>query len=243
MRRLILIAIIGLTLAACQMKMEQATIVNEDGSGTITAFMGFDEEMMSLVGQDGTDPFEDLESDIPEGFTAERVTEGKFQGVRISGDFTSLEDFKDKAASLTQDGEGLEGDYSITREGDVFSFKADMQGFDMSDLGDASQFEGVDLAALFDISVSVKLPGEVKTHNADEVRSDGTLVWKLMAGGSPETFEATSELGGGGNTTMLLAIIGGVILLAAIAYLLTRKKGAPALDTTGSGPLDPPSVE
>jgi hypothetical protein len=110
----------------------------------------------------------------------------------------------------------------------------------------------------FSASVVVMMPGAVTSSNADEVRSDGALVWDLPITGGEVTIEATSDIGGGGTSNLLIIVIalilGLSIIAIVVATIMNRRRSERAvaeassahevtktaeLDMTGTD-LDPP---
>ncbi len=244
MRRLTLITVIGLMLTACQVKMDQSTVVNGDETGTISVFMGFDEELKNLMATSGEDPFEEAEANAPEGFTASRTTMGDFEGVVITGEFENLEKFAEMMEASNDSGDSaISGEYSITREGDIFTYRVDLDAMDMSDFGGDAGLEGMDLSTLFDITVSVKLPGKVTSNNADETSADGTLVWNINPTAGERVLQAQSDASASSSSNMIYYIIGAVVLLGLLAWFMTKKKDTDGVDTTDTGTLPPPPAE
>jgi flagellar biosynthesis/type III secretory pathway M-ring protein FliF/YscJ len=99
--------------------------------------------------------------------------------------------------------------------------------------------------------VIVTMPGTVTEHNADEVRSDGTLVWKIPFTGSTEIV-AASEFGSSSSSWILLIVLAVVIvgvIAAAVATIVSRRESKNAVaaaaashqsgdDADASGPVD-----
>jgi hypothetical protein len=125
---------------------------------------------------------------------------------------------------------------------------------DLGDAGDVAEFPG--FGDFFDgasFVVRVKLPGTQIDHNADEIASDGTMIWNVdllnppgtslfvqTEPGDPITGDADPEGGGvgddGGGSNTLLIVVLVVLALAAIAAALwwfSRKKSS-----AGDAPTD-----
>lgn len=83
----------------------------------------------------------------------------------------------------------------------------------------------------FSANVIVTMPGTVTEHDADEVRSDGTLVWKIPFTGSKE-INATSEFGSSSSSWILLIVLAVVIvgvIAAAVATIVSRRESKNAV--------------
>lgn len=126
---------------------------------------------------------------------------------------------------------------SIKRSGDTWTFSQELPSLSGEDFGSLT---GDDQAAGFasmsadqsSVTITVSLPGEVTDHNADEVRSDGTLVWTQQGidGGRTLTAESDATAGGGGGMTVILIVAGilaAALLVAVLAYIAMRKSEAP----------------
>ena len=240
---------LGAVGAGC-IRVEVAIRVNDDGSGTVTVLAAFDRDLMELAGDDFdlSELTEIDESELPPGASVEPYEEGDFVGVRVTAPFESGDDV---AASIDRlfagtggESEGLSGEdglfqrFVLEREGDRWRFEADIE-IDADDLTggtDSEQVGGALAQFLFqDASFVVRLalPGEVMEHNADEVGSDGELVWNIdIFGGEPRTLSATSELnGGGGGGGATIAVAAAALLIAglvAAGVILARRARAAA---------------
>ncbi len=226
MRRYVL-AFFGLALllSACRIESNIMLDINEDGSAVVGAEVGFDEEMLNLVSQGGGDP-SDILSELPdlggEGFEPIERVEGDmtYYGATTVVDNLSTYDFG-----------GLQGEtfsefsYEFDDSSATLAAKVDATG--LGDLGggdlpiDPSQITG----EIFSANVIVTMPGTVKEHNADEVRSDGSLVWKLPLTGTKDIF-ATSSFGGSAANWIWFAIAAILIVgvVAAITAVMMSKK-------------------
>jgi hypothetical protein len=80
--------------------------------------------------------------------------------------------------------------------------------------------------------VRLSLPGEIVSHNADEIGPDGELVWNIdIFGGETRTLSASSDVsgeGGGGGTTIVVAVAALLIaiLVGAGVFVARRQRGA-----------------
>jgi hypothetical protein len=218
---------LALLLSACRIESNILLDVSEDGSAIVGAEIGFDEEMLDLVSQGGGDP-SDILGELPElgGENIEPIE-------RVEGDMTyygaqtSIDDLS------TYDFDGLQGEtfseFSYEFDDSTATLAARVESTGIDDLGgeglpiDPSEITG----DIFSANVIVKMPGTVTEHNADEVRSDGSLVWKLSLTGTKEIFAAATF--GESSQDWIWFIVGGVLLLgviAAIAAVMASRKDA-----------------
>jgi hypothetical protein len=162
------------------------------------------------------------------------------------------------AAALPQDsgfslGE-IQGDPPvIRREGDTWTFQqesAAISGEDIANLTGDPETAG--MASLFldqiTMTTRVKLPGEVKEHNAEEVLEDGTLVWTQTGADEGRLLTATSDLSSGSNLRLILIVVGVIAaaaVLAAAAYFATRGASADdesaVVESAMVPPVEPPT--
>jgi hypothetical protein len=232
-RRTVLLVALALIATACQIRFDTSVVVNEDGSGSFTIEIGLDEEFRQLSesSDDTSDPTEGFD-EIPDGWTSEPFTDGKFEGVRVSTDFNSLEDLNTRLAQLNELSTEEEGsptdlfqDMSIEESGGTFTFRAGAEGLAESVLSDdEGGFEGLDPSALFGelflIRLLVTLPGEPGEHNADEL-VENTFIWNIGLDDEGSEFIATSSTGGGLNALVIVLLI---VAVAAVAMYLLAKR-------------------
>lgn len=225
--RSVLALVVGglMLLSACKVEIDVATEVEEDGSGEIAVAVMLGETVRGTLeekklksddplelaeleerGEDvferGRNPVDVLEEGVPPGWEAERVTQGKIEGVHLRAEFASLDELASLVESLSDFGEeiadqvdreverigvaALTRGFSLTRDGSVFRFRAEPN---------VEEYEGATGGAnnlLAEFSLSISLPGGVREHDADE-KEDGTLVWRIQPG-TKRTISATSDL-------------------------------------------------
>lgn len=216
---------LALVLSACRIESNIIMNIDEDGSATVGAEIGFDEEMLDLVTQGGGDP-SDILGDLPDlgGDGVEPIE-------RVEGDMTYYGVTTNIDDLSTYDFDGFEGEafsefsYQFDDSSATLAAKVDATG--IGDLGgedlgiDPSEITG----DIFSARVLVAMPGTIAEHNADEVMGDGTLVWNLPLSGSKDIF-ATSTFGGSSFNWIWL-LVGGVLLIgvvAAVAAVMTSRK-------------------
>jgi hypothetical protein len=240
-KRLIVLLALGLALSACTVRVDLGVGVNEDESGTFSMFVGLDEEFQQLAQSGGEDlNFTQALEDVPEGWTAEEVSQDGFDGVKISTDFTSFDDLQAKLSQLSAENGGggfgtdFFSNFGLTHEGDEFRFKVEVSGLSEG-LGEAlggagggeDMLQGFSpdeiMQELFEIRFLLTLPGEIVSNNADSVDGN-TLIWNVAMSDEGTTYEAVSTTSGGGAGVLwgVLALV--VVAAAALAFILYRKK-------------------
>ena len=216
---------LALLLSACRVESNIILDINEDGSATVGAEVGFDEEMLDLVSQGGTDP-SDIIGELPDlgGVGVERIE-------RVEGEMTFFGATTEVEDLSTYDFEGFQGEtfseflYEFDDQSASLTAQVDATGF--GDLGgeelpiDPAQITG----DIFSARVLVSMPGTVTEHNADEVSGDGTLIWNLPLTGTVNIFASSTF----GNTTpsWIWFIVGGMLIVgiaAAVAATLKSRK-------------------
>lgn len=222
---------LALLLSACRIESNILLNINDDGSATVGFEVGFDEEMLDLVSQGGGDP-SDILGELPD-----LGGEGGEPIERVEGDMTyyGAETFVDDLS--TYDFEGSENEtfseFSYEFDDSTATLTAEVDATSVSDIDgeglglDSSQITG----DIFSANVIVMMPGEVTEHNADEERSDGSLVYWLPFTGKMEIFATSTFDESGGNWTLF--ILGGILLVGVIAttaaVLASRKDSGKAV--------------
>lgn len=274
MKRLVPLLVILLALSACKVRIEVGTTIEADGSGTVSFAVGFDEEFRQAIetfsqldDESSGDFFEDIEGDAPAGWSTERFSDGDIEGVRISRDFSDLDDLREAFRETQGFGEGgdelgadgptpgLGDEISIERDGDILTLDlaapettpTTTGGDDF--FGDQNPFEDLE----FEVVVRFTLPGEIQDHNADE--SDGnTLTWRFDQESEPTPIRATSDIsksaGGGSDFPIALVIAIAVLVAGGVGLFLWNRNrqqpapaGGPSPDDTGGAPPPPPPSE
>jgi hypothetical protein len=235
---------LALLLSACRIESNIILDINEDGSATVGAEVGFDKEMLDLVSQNGGDP-EDLLSELPspDGEEVEPIS-------RVEGDMTffgfttSVEDLS------TYDFAGLQGEtfseFIYEADDSSATLTATVDATGIGELGDGElPINPAEITAdIFSARVLVTMPGSVTEHNADEVTGDGTLVWNLPLSGSVDVF-ATSTFD---NTapTWFWFVVGGILIIgtgATIAAVMMSRKNSEKAVAEAAASYQQPDTE
>jgi len=227
MRKYLLIfALMTLTLAACRVESNVLLNIRENGSASVGAEVGFDDEFRNIVEGVGVVP-EDILSELPGlgdlGAVPFQRTEGDLTFFGAMSEIEDLSSYDFEASGMDTFTEfSYESDESSARLTATVSADG-LVGTAAGDLPiDPSQIT----ADLVSANVIVTMPGQVKEHNADEVRSDGTLIWNVSLTG-PTSISASSDLGSSASSWMWW-LIGSVLVLSVAggvtAALGTSKK-------------------
>ncbi len=227
MRKYLLIfALLALTLAACRVESNVLLIIREDGSASVGAEVGFDDEFRNIVEGVGAIP-EDILSELPGFGSLDAVPFQRTEGdLTFFGAMSEIEDLS--SYNLESSGMDTFTDFSYEFDGSSARLRATVSadvlvGAAGEDLPiDPSQITG----DLVSANVIVTMPGRVKEHNADEVRPDGTLIWNVSLTRST-SISATSDLGSSASS-WIWWLIGGLVGLAVAGgvtvALSSRKK-------------------
>ena len=229
------LALVGiLVLSACEFRIRADLVIAEDESGTLSVELSMDEELAALAGSFGGELVVGEEI-VPAGWTAELVTDEGYEGIRASTDFGSLGELEQRLGELAE-GTGTAdtpllaflADISPTREEDTFRFHLLIPEEVEAMIGEELQQSPIpiDLAVLdevFDIRLSLVLPGDLQSSNADVVTGE-TLVWDISLADSGRVLEAESQLAGPDRTR--LVVLGAVVAaLLVIIYFVARSRG------------------
>lgn len=186
----LLVGVLAVLLAGCQVSVAGDVTVSEDGSGRLQLLVAVDEELSASLAEDDIDPFAGLE-ELPDGWQVERDGE---RAVTVSADFASPEGLAQRVQQLQG---GLDGEdpmvldhLDLTVEDDGAARLEGWAGFRPPSStglrGAGVSFDGDDLRALLEergdevlrVDLRVAMPGRVVDSNADEV--DGSLAtWHL----------------------------------------------------------------
>ncbi|MCZ7532328.1 MAG: hypothetical protein M5U23_02775 [Acidimicrobiia bacterium] len=243
-KKLLIFGLLALILTACRLESNVALDIAEDGSAVFTFEIGMDDEFRELVTSDlGTteDNFlDELFTDIDGTGPMDTRTEGDMTYYSVSSDIEDL---------TTWDGGGGDtgfSSFSYTFDDKGARLTAHSEGEDSSDLGgdfgfDPSQITGDFISA----TVTIKMPGEVTEHNADET-SGGNLIWHIPLGGSVDILAVSSF--GTSSSTWIWIVLGGILIVGLIAAIVvftfarkdSEKAVAAAAEAHEATPPSPP---
>ena len=240
MRRLIVLAsLLALVATACKLETNFGAVINADGSGTIIAEIGFDDEAAELF-LEGGDPFDGNElADAPGARTREeRRGDLTFYIVEIDvDDITNAEQqLIDSENSLLSNLEITVTDNLVTVSGSASaddSLGGDAEGFDPGVIEDS-----------ISASVYFTMPGSIGSHNADR-RDGNTLFWDISVLGGTLNIQAESDPTGtpaSGSSDGFPVWAYGVIaavLLGALYYFRKGNSGGGG-DSASSDDYDAP---
>ena len=233
MRRIALLAVIVLLLSGCKVKVEQGFEVKADGSGEAVMIVAFDQEaqeMMTSSVPNGVDPLEAMAGDAPPGWSSEEWSQGEFRGFKAMTDFSSLAGLQTLVETTFSGEDGMFESFSIIESAGGFRLDGVLSGesLEQSVQGD-DLFAGVAedmVGSFFEAAIAIKLPGKVVSSNADEVRSDGTLIWNVGVTDGGRAIRAQSQPGGG---LPIVPIAAAALVLAAavVGFLVWRRRLPP----------------
>ncbi len=231
MRKYLLIfAMLAIVLTACRIETNVNLDIEEDGSAVVLVEVGMDDEFReAMTGQTGA---------TEEDFINEILSIGDTSLVqRSEGDmsyFGAAQEIDDLSQGLPVEAANemfTAFDYTFDENG--ASLKASIQSADTGDFGDFQGLGGIGeglIGDIFSANVIVQMPGNVTSHNADEVRN-GALVWNIPLSGSLD-IQAESSFGSSSTNWIWFALAAVVIVgavSATIAVIVTRKESEKAV--------------
>jgi len=235
---LFIFAFAALVLTACRAESNIIIDIEDDGSATVSAEIGFDEEMLDLLSQTGDDPAELFTEELPpeaEGFESYSRINGDMTYYGFSGPVDDLEN--DALLVLGQEFVSDFGAFSYTTDGDEAILEASIVSADVGgSLGDLP-IDPTDITGdIFSANLIVSMPGTVVEHNADEVLSDGSLVWNIPLTGSIDVV-AVSDTGSGSAAWVWWLVIGVLaigIIAGIAAVIVSRNDSKKAVDAASA---------
>ena len=239
MRRLFVIsALVVLVATACKIETNIGAVINKDGSGTIVAELGMDEEAKGFFLQEGQDPFEGQALSSEPGARTREETRGDLTFYIIEVDVADVTNFQDQMVAGSDD---LLSNFDITVTDDKVTVSATADATDT--LG--SQAEGFDPTVFQDsisANVRITMPGRILSHNADSVEGN-TLIWEIPVLGGSLDIQAESDPNGtpagdsSGFPMWILAIVAVVVVAIVVYVVMQRRKPAVAgTAVTGTPP-------
>jgi hypothetical protein len=229
-----LTALVALLMAGCRAEVRLVLDVNENGSGTLAAEVGINNQLKDLIDQ-LTGDSEAIISALDLGLVGEGST-------RVDGDmtiYTTKVAFADET-KISDAAAGHFTSFSLDMNDNGTSLEATLDL--VGDL-DLSQFpvnpSSID-PETFEARIVVSLPGESADNNADEITSDGRFSWNIPLDGKLYMF-ANTTYPKSGFPLWLLALLGlsGGLALAVWLAAVRRDRNAA---TTRKAP-EPPALE
>lgn len=247
MRRLIVLAaLVAVVASACKIETNFGVVINEDGSGTIKAEVGMDDEAQQFLLTEGSDPFEG--NDLSEVPGAVQTTES-----RGDLDYWIIEVPVEDVTQIEEDVTSAENSLLSAFDVEVTDTLISVRATAAADEAMGEQTEGFDPSVLEDslsFNVRITLPGKILEHNADS-REGNTLIWEVPIFGGTLDVQAQSDPsqapdgGGGGGIPMWVWIaIAAAVVAGAIYYFMQQQKKAGASPTaTGDMQAAAPSTD
>lgn len=228
MRRLALwAALLALVAVGCKIETNFIATIDADGSGTVTAEVGVDEEAQNLLFE-GSDPSEDIGLNDAPGATTRVEERDGLTFYIVEAPFANTAELE---SFMAESDDSFLTDFSVTNTGDRVTVSGTMSGEDSDFTGDLDGFSPEQLEDTFSAHVRIKMPGRVLSSNADDVLGDGTLSWDVPLFGGTVNLQAESDPNqaadtGGGFPIWLLAIIGVAVVGAILWFMNNRNADA-----------------
>ena len=218
--RVLGLLLLALLSTACKVSIEQTTVIEADESGSATVAIALDDELRTLLETAGQD-VSGFGDSFDDRFVVNELVDGEMTGIIAVAEFANLGELEEILASTPALGQAVD-QISLTHEDSVFAFDASLgnvaeQIGDVAGAGDFISSDNFD--DVFDISISMLLPGDMIDHNADQVAEDGMLTWNISSSSSGE-LSASSEV----RTSITPLAIGAVIVILGLAVALFRRR-------------------
>jgi hypothetical protein len=128
-------------------------------------------------------------------------------------------------------------EFSYSTDGNQATFAASIASADIGGSLSDLPIDPTDITGdIFSANLILSMPGTVVEHNADEVRSDGSLVWNIPLTGEIDVF-AVSDTGSGPASWVWWVIIGVLaigIVAGVAAVIVSRKDSKKAVDAAAA---------
>jgi len=244
----LLVALLAVLISGCRAEVRLLLDVSEDGSGTVTAEVGINNQLRDLIDQLAGDS-ETIISGLDLGLEGDGTTrtEGEMTVYATQAAFDDEADIATAAAGnftsftleITDDGTSLEATLDVAGELDLSQFPVAPNTID---------------AETLEAHIIVSLPGDITDHNADEITSDGRFSWDIPFDGELYMFANTVYPKAGFPWWLigLLALSGGLAFGVWIAAVRREKKDSgshrpapepPVVDTGQQDPSAPQTSE
>jgi hypothetical protein len=201
-----LIALGAILLAGCRLEARVGLDVQDDGSGEAVVEVGIDDELLELIRPVGIEVEQIIEGlgVVSGGGEVDERREGDVNYYSATRTFTSVAELEEIIGSLGDIDVG-EVSLQVDDEGASFAGRLEPPEIDAT-LGGVGLIDPGQLEGAVEFNLDLKLPGDVVSHDADEVLADGALRWSIDLDG-PTEMNAESTFGDGGFPTWLIAII------------------------------------
>jgi hypothetical protein len=238
MRKVVLlIAGVALVATACRAEVNLIVDVEEDRSGVVVIEFGADDEFIQLIESTGGDPndlFGALDLEI-EGSTTTQRTEGDMSYWGIDKTFDDVDEISAALTEATDAAGATFTDLSFEMDEEQAMLEARIDSPSEA-LESLPVDPGLAIGQLDDVisfNFIFGMPGTVVEHNADEVLTDGSLLWEIPVTGGTKEMVATSEFGSS-SLWWIWLIIGVVLLVGAVALIVavldSRRRSKKAVD-------------
>lgn len=212
------------TVDICCNVLDISTTIRPDGSGTKRIAVAMDEKIYTLATLRGGDPFTDLRARAREAGPGARVEPYRRKGqvgITVSIDFPNLETLNRGIGTASfETVRARRIDWLMEQR---FTFWSQI---DTGRLPRHAVQSPLARVQRFDVVYSLTLPGEIISHNANEVRGN-QLIWHLDSrGGTVYELRATSQRVKRESVTNF--VIGGVLvsvllIAGAVLFILSRR--------------------
>jgi len=230
MRRLLpLVAVVALLAAACRIESNVGAEINADGSGIISAEIGYDEEAAGFIEQfgEGEDPFAENPLAAFPGAQMREEDRGGMHYRIYSAEVADIEAALRQA--MAGESSGFIEDFDLTIGPNRIEVTG--RGGAGSALGETEGFLSAEqLAESLSLNLRLTLPGKILEHNADD-KDGNTLTWAIPFTGTLDiraVSDPTQSEGGGFPMWAIIVIAAVVVAGIAALALLGRRRGSAA---------------
>jgi len=215
MRRTAALLLPLLLVAGC-LNYEQQTVLEEDGSGSMSIHYWISEQMFMWM-KDGTLSFN--EDSVRQQYSADGITIHKAHTESIAADSSRHVWVKldfDDITRLTECRGFEKLNFTWQREGDVFRFE---QGIPQASESDEAFLDDYSFTYVYEF------PGPLRESNADSVYGN-TAVWVFPLSQLNKDVQMTALVEASSGSSMLWVggVMAVVVILILITYLVRRRK-------------------
>lgn len=228
-----LVVLAALLMAGCRAEVRLLLDVGEDGSGTLAAEVGINNQLKNLIEQLGGDT-DKIISGLDLGLVGEGSTRVEddmtiYTTTVAFDDETQIADaaaghFTSLNLDVTDKGTSLEATLDLVGDLDLSAFPVDPSSIDPE---------------TFEAHILVALPGELTDHNADEVTADGRLSWTIPLDGELYMY-ANTEYPRARFPWWIFGLVGLFAALALAVWLAAVRRDKKNAATRREAPEPPP---